>query len=81
MATAATRTAAARKARLDQQAGELLQAAYDMALDPNTGENCRVGAMKLFLAKTLPDLKSLEVKADVDMVIEAIEQRIIDPAS
>ena len=77
MATQATRSAAARKARLDQQAGELLERAYNMACDPNVGDNARMGAMKLFLAKTMPDLKAVEHSGDVAVRVEAIQIQII----
>ena len=59
----------------------LLEAAYNMAMDENAPMVDRHRFMKTYLDKVEPDLKAIEVKADVDMVIEAIEQRIIDPAS
>jgi hypothetical protein len=76
----ATQTTRAREleSKRKEQASKLLEAAYVMALDPNIGENARTGAMKLFLSKVLPDLKSVDIKADVDMEVRAIEIQVVD---
>ena len=78
MATQATTRARELEAKRKEQASKLLEAAYVMALDPNVGEACRTGAMKLFLSKVLPDLKSVDITADIDMEVRAIEIQVVD---
>jgi len=81
MATQATNRHAEQQTERLRKAGLLLEAAYNMACDPNVGENCRIGAMKLYLAKTLPDLKAIEHSGGMDLQVTAIELRVLDPQS
>ena len=74
MATQATARLVARETKLKQQAARVLQELYDVALDETVPIHSRLHAMKLFLNKTMPDLKAIEYKADIH------EEQVIVPA-
>ena len=67
MATQATTRAKELESKRKEQASKLLEAAYTMACDPKEGGAMRLGAMKLFLAKTLPDLKAIDHSGDIEV--------------
>ena len=68
MATQATNESRARNDNLKKNASVLLDALYDVALDPNESTQSRVSAAKTFLAKTMPDLKAIDHSGDVEFV-------------
>ena len=59
----------------------LLEALYNLALDPNESAQSRASAAKTFLAKTMPDLKAIEHSGGMDLQVTAIELRVLDPQS
>ena len=80
MATQATARLVARETKLKQQAARVLQELYDVALDETVPIHSRLHAMKLFLNKTMPDLKAIEYKADIhEEQVTAIEVHFIEP--
>ena len=81
MATQATNDHLAQQAQLKRKAMILLEALYNLALDPNESAQSRASAAKTFLAKTLPDLKAIEHSGGMDLQVTAIELRVLDPQS
>lgn len=66
------------------QVAQLINRVQDYATGKLTDEEVssnRLNAIKLLLAKTLPDLSSIEITGDEDkpLVVTAIERTIIDP--
>jgi hypothetical protein len=53
---------------------------YITAMDMNEPTQSRVSAGKTFLSKVLPDLKAIDIKAEIDMEVTAIEIQVVDDA-
>ena len=70
MATQATNDAKAKELDRRTKAYHILERAYHMACDDKQGGAIQLGAMKLFLSKTLPDLKAIEVTGDMEIKTE-----------
>jgi len=81
MATQATTRKNQIDAALKAKATILLEKAYDLACDETVQGAVRMGAMKLFLSKTMPDLKAIEHSGEVDLQITAIEVQVLDSTS
>lgn len=79
MATRDTNRTRAAEAKRKEQATRMLDKAFAMAFDDTRQDAVQLGAMKLFLSKVMPDLKAIEVKADVEERITAIQVQFINP--
>ena len=79
MATQATNRKAAAEAKRLHQAGLLLERALSKAFNDSLTESEQLGWAKVYMSKTLPDLKAIEHKGEIDHEHRMIEVRFIDP--
>tara|TARA_R110000868_G_scaffold398455_1_gene671634 strand:+ start:284 stop:520 length:237 start_codon:yes stop_codon:yes gene_type:complete len=67
MATQSTTRKAEAEAKRLHQAGLLLQRALSKAFNDNLAEAEQIGWAKIYLAKTMPDLKATELSGGVEV--------------
>jgi hypothetical protein len=67
MATQATTRKAEAEAKRLHQAGLLLQRALSKAFNDNLAESEQIGWAKIYLSKTMPDLKATELSGDIEV--------------
>ena len=67
MATQATNRKAAAEAKRLHQAGLLLERAISKAFNDSLTESEQMGWAKVYLSKTLPDLKAVEHAGDIEV--------------
>mgnify|MGYP003397961671 FL=1 len=77
MATQATAYAAEAKAKRERTAYLILEQAGRKALDESLDEKDRMNWSKLFLAKTLPDLKAVEHSGETTTHVTGVDIKII----
>jgi len=81
MATQATTRKAEAEAKRLHQAGLLLERARLKAFNDNLTESEQAVWAKMYLSKTMPDLKAIEHSGEVDLQITAIEVQVLDSKS
>jgi len=67
VATQATNRKAAAEAKRLHQAGLLLERALSKAFNDNLAESEQIGWAKIYLSKTMPDLKATELSGGVEV--------------
>lgn len=81
MATQATNNHAKAKEKQANVAAAILEAAGRKALDEKLGGSERYNWAKLYLSKTLPDLKAVEHSGETSVRVTKVEREIVDHAA
>lgn len=81
MATQATTKHLEAKAKQHAQACMILEAAGRKALDEKLPGSERYNWAKLYLSKTLPDLKAVEHSGETSVKVTKVEREIVDHAA